>query len=55
MRIIDTGRSPALDQSRWVRPVLGDNRQHAEVAALDSERSQRLTERAGGPGVGAAQ
>jgi hypothetical protein len=43
----------ALDQvALGLRPVLGDGREHTEVAALDPERSQRLTERAGSPGCG---
>ena len=46
----------ALDQvALGARPVVGENREHTEVTALDPERSQRLTESAGGPGVGPSQ
>ena len=46
----------ALDEvALGLRPVLGDDREHPEVATLDPERRQRLGESAGGPGVGAAQ
>ena len=48
-----TGNPPVVEVELRECPVGG--REHAEVAALDPERSQRLTERAGRPGVGATQ